>query len=183
LISQTGGSTFSDGTLTLIKFRVAADAKGVIDLNRVNLKVAINDIATTTSNLAISGISLYEVGDTTVLNSSSATTTATSYASSTAAASKFGGNTTDGLSKTGSVLLSNTDGTALKQIGAGNYVDFEIKGTVASSAQYDAVTFSIDNLGTSSTDTNAIKWGDTITDIIPATYVKTLPTATWSYTR
>jgi len=190
LIAQsTPGSTFSDGTQTLIKFRVAADSKGAIDLNRVNIKVAINDIATSTSNLYLSSISLYQVGNSTVLNSAvSIAATSTSYtdysASSTVSASKFGGALTgDPLSKTGNILLSNTNGTALKQIGAGNYVDFEVKATVTGSAQYDTMTFSLDNLGSSSTDTNAIKWGDTITNVIPATYVTGLPTDTWSYTR
>jgi len=189
LIAQSSpGGTFSDGTQTLIKFRVAADAKGKIDLNRVNIKVAMNDIATSTSNLSIQDISLYEVGDSTVLNSAVSIATSTSYvaysASSTVANSIFGGALTgDPLSKTGNILLSNTDGTALKQIGAGNYVDFEVKATVAGSAQYDTMTFSLDNLGTASTDQNAIKWGDTVTSVIPDTYVKTLPTATWSYTR
>ncbi|MDD5738591.1 MAG: peptidoglycan-binding domain-containing protein [Candidatus Pacebacteria bacterium] len=191
LIAQpTAGSTFSDGTQTLIKFRVAADSKGAIDLNRVNIKVAINDIATSTSNLYLSGISLYQIGNSTVLNSAVSinATSSTSYidysASSTVSASKFGGALTgDPLSKTGNILLSNTDGTALKQIGAGNYVDFEVKATVTGSAQYDTMTFSLDNLGSSSTDTNAIKWGDTITNVIPATYVTGLPTDTWSYTR
>ena len=185
LIAQ-GGSTLSDGTITLIKFRVAADAKGAIDLNRVNLKVAINDIATTTSNLSLQDISLYEVGDSTVLNSAVTIATTTSYgaysASSTVADSIFGGALTgDPLSKTGNILLSNTNATALKQVGAKNYVDFEVKATVSASAQYDSVTVSLDNF--SSTEANSIKWGDTITSVIPATYVKTLPTDTWSYTR
>ncbi|MFH0740175.1 MAG: peptidoglycan-binding domain-containing protein [bacterium] len=182
------GGTFSDGTQTLIKFRIAADAKGAIDLQRVNIKVAVNDIATTTSNLSIQDISLYEVGDTTVLNdrvSINATATAayTDYsASSTVADSIFGGALTgDPLSKTGNILLTNNDGSALTQIGAGSYVDFEVKATIAGSAQYDTMTFSLDDL--SAAEDNAIKWGDTITSVIPSTSVKTIPTNTWSYTR
>jgi len=191
LTSQpTPGGTFSDGTQTLIKFRIAADAKGAIDLHRINIKVALNDIATSTSNLYLAGIKLYEVGDTTVLNdvvSINATTTAdySDYsASSTVANSKFGGALTgDPLSKTGNILLSNADESALTQIGAGSYVDFEVKATVAGSAQYDTMTFSLDDLSTAAGGINAILWGDTISSMLPSTSVKTIPTNTWSYTR
>ncbi len=183
------GSTLTNSTLSLIKFRIAADAKGDVDLQRVNISVAVNDITTTTGNIAIDDFAIYEVGGSgSALNDRVSIATSTSYvaysASSTVANSKFGGGVDDGLSKTGNILFTNNGGSVLKTISAGTYVDFEVKGLISGSAESgDSITIQLSDLGTASTDSNAIKWSDGVTAIVPSTYVKTIPSDSWTYSR
>lgn len=189
ITSTALAGTLTNSTLTLIKFKIAADAKDAVKLQRVNISLSVNDVATTTGNISLDDFAIYEVGGTgSALNDRVSIATSTSYvaysASSTVANSKFGGGADDGLSKTGNILFTINDGSYLKEIAAGSEVEFEIKALVSGSASVgDSITVKLEDLGTASTDQNAIKWSDQIISVIPSTYVKTLPTGSWTYGR
>jgi hypothetical protein len=178
-LATQSGTTLTNGEIDLLKFTVAADSKAEVNLYAINLSVALLDVATST-NLYIEDITLYEDGYSTALNDTTATSTNSStYTTSEVSASYFGYHTTNN-SETGDIKLYNNSGSALKTIGAGSPVTFVVKATVAGAASVgDSVTARLKDL--SSSTKNAIVWGDGVSTNIDSSYVKTLPTGTWSY--
>ncbi|MDD4990195.1 MAG: peptidoglycan-binding domain-containing protein [Candidatus Pacebacteria bacterium] len=183
------GTLLSDGTIELLKFKVAADAADAVKLYSINLGTILSDNATTTGNLYLSSIAIYDASSlSTVLNDRVAIATDTSEytaysGTSTVANSIFGGAVNDSTNKTGDIMLFNNAGTVLKEIGAGTEVTFVVKATVNSSGQYDSVKARLSDWSTTGSAINAIRWGDQVRADIASTYVKDIPTDYTSYSR
>ncbi len=178
----------SDGTIELLKFKVAADAADAIKLYSINLGTVLSDTATAT-DMYLASIAIYDAANlSTVLNDRVAvatdTTEYTAYSgTSTVANSVFGGAYNDGTSKTGDIMLFNNSGAVLKEIAAGTEVTFVVKATVNSSVQYDSVKARLSDWSTTGSAINGIRWGDQLRADIASTYIKDIPTDYTSYSR
>jgi len=166
----------ADGTKTLIEFSVTADAGQDVNIYSFNFGVTISDTATTTGNLHIEDIVLYDkAAIATALVDKIATTTGTAYGPARSVAnSDFGKNKTSA-SLTGNIEVFDTSTTTVMDvIPAGTTVTYVLKALVSGSAQYDSLSVRLADLSTS--DKNALRWGDQWQAGIDSTYVKVVPT-------
>ena len=161
------------GTPVLLEFTVTADAADDVDIYGFSFDIALADYATAT-NLYMSNLKLYEKDITTVLNDVVSTTTDSStWVSSTVTLATFGKETTNN-TETGDIKVYNDDGSALKVISKGESVTFQLKADVTSPALYDSIAVKLEDVSTS--DKNAITWGDQVRTSIDSSYVKAIPT-------
>jgi len=179
-------STLSSGNKILLEFTVSADAGGAVRLYSVNLNTSLLDIATTSSDLAIQDLTLYDKNvPGTALNDyvASATGTATTYNTTSTVASFDFGTNNDLNSKTGNIKLYNNAGTYLDEVPAGGSVTYQVQAYVTGvGTSGDNVTLSLDNLSTATDDnTNAIIWGDGLDVGISANKIKAIPSNSWSF--
>ena len=163
-------------TLTLLEFKVTADAGQDVNIYSFNFGAILSDNATAT-DLYISNITLYNKADlATPLNNRVATSTggAAYAASTTVADSDFGKNDVS-LSRSGDIeVFHDTTSTVMDIIPAGTIVTYVVKAAVSGSAQYDSIIMRVSDWSTG--DKNALRWGDQWVAGIDSTYVKVLPT-------
>lgn len=168
--------TLTDGTHTLLEFKVTADAGQDVNIYSFNFGIVLTDNATAT-DLYIANITLYDKADlTTPLNNRVATSTNSGAygASTTVANSDFGKNDVS-LSRSGDIeVFYDATTTIMDIIPKGTSVTYVVKAAVHNSAQYDSITMRVSDLSTS--DKNALRWGDQWVAGIDSTYVKILPT-------
>lgn len=184
LVAQSStANTLTNSEIDLLKFTVTADSKDAVNLYSVNVAVDLLDINTAT-DLYIHTIGIYEEGGSgSALNDyvAIATSTNTFYgtASTTAIGSSMFGSGAN-VSEAGNIKLYKNGGGALKTIGATETKTFIVKATVVAAATVgDSVSTRLKDLSTATA--NAIVWGDQVSTSIASSYVKTLPTGTWSY--
>jgi|GEM_PF-2745214 len=124
-----GSSALVDGTMTLYKFNVAADAAHDLTLKKVKFNVIVSDNATS-SALQVTSWQLYDASNMgTALNMGWSSGSVTSSDATTGGAVPF----TNG---SGSLYARfHTENV----IPAGSSKTFVLKGTVSSSAQYDSI--------------------------------------------
>jgi len=172
----------TDGTKTLLKFTIAANAGQDVNLYAVNMAVILTDNATAT-NIYISDLKLYDTADmSTVLNDKVSTSTgAAAQVEATVTAGGFGKDTANN-SETGDIKFHDASDALMDVIPAGTTVTYVIQATVTGSAQYDSVSARLSDLDDGTTD-NAILWGDQWVTSIDSDYVKTLPTSYNSLSR
>jgi len=200
-VAPTGSTLLSDTTLDLFEFTITADAAGSVNLYSLNLNVQLNDQATTTGDMTLTAIKVYDKSNlSTALNDyvTVATGTATTYASSTtAAASTFGGSAAWGAAdysgtKSANIQLSKSivnpkdslhATSTMAEIPAGGSKTFVVQGVISGSAQYDSVQSKLADISTTDDLKNAIIWGDGVDVSISSNKVKTLPTAITAYSR
>jgi len=179
--------TLTDGDQTILEFTVSADSGKDLNVYGFNLGVVLTDAATSSSDLELSDIRLYDKSDmSTVLNSIvGVSTDGSSYTTSSYSASTVGSG--DGLSSlNANVLLIDSNSTSapstiMDVVPAGSNVTYVVKANVTNSANDDSVKARVSDL--SSSVHNAILWGDQTTADIGSLYVKTVPTAYSSLSR
>ena len=179
------------GTRDLFRFSVTADAGHAVNLYSINLDVSMFDVSTTSGDLSIQDLTLYDISDgsQTALNDRGAyaTGSSTTYNTTTTLTSIEFGTTNDLNAKVGNIKLftgGDTATTSMDQIPAGKTVTYAVKAIVAGvDVTGDSINIRLANLGTTGDDLNAIVWGDGTDVSITSTKVKTLPTDTQSHTK
>jgi len=180
-VGPTAAGTLTDGTKTLLEFKITANAAQDVNLYSINLGVVLSDTATAT-DLYIDDITLYDKAD---LNTALSTYVSTSTDSGdygtgvVTASSDFGkeGGVNALSSASGDIELFDAAATStlavMDIIPAGTTVTYVVKATVVGSAQYDSI---IMRLADFSTDDNALRWGDQTLNTCDSDYIKTVPT-------
>ena len=201
-VSLVGPSgTLSNGTQDLIEFTVSADDENEVKLRRMAFEVNFFDYSTTT-DLYLSGLTLYDKSDlNTALNSHVATSAggaAASWSSTskTAANSILGKNDAAGQSSSQFsttsyvwVYSSSSSDKNLDQISAGGSITYVLRATVHNATQYDSIQTRITDTASTLLTTNdpngdnAITWSDGTDKKIDSDYVKSIPTGYGSLTK
>ncbi len=178
-VGPTSGS-LTDGTKTLLEFKVTADAGQDVNIYSFNFGITLSDIATTTGNLHIEDITLYDKALPSTAISTYVSTSSASGAYGTGvltANSDFGKNKT-AVSLTGDIELYDAAATStltlMDVVSVGTTVTYVVKAAVSGSASIgDSITMRLSDYAT---DNNALRWGDQTNTGITSVYVKTVPT-------